>query len=100
MKPNKPIPQKPQALPSKPGRPTSPGVRPPVLKPTPGRPRPGIQRPVLRPGTRPGSAPLGRPTLPNITKPGRPSTAINKPAFNKEAAKKSALEAFRSKKGK
>jgi hypothetical protein len=73
MKPNKPIPQKPQALPSKPGS------RPPVMKPGTNQ---GSRPPVLRPGT-PGNLPQ---------KP-----ISQKPAYDKNAAKKAALAALGNK---
>ena len=90
MKPNKPIPQKPSfglgerpasaPLPNKPtpGRPSRPGMQPLPIKP--GRPRPGMQPLPIKPGRpRPGSAPLGQ---------------MQKPAYDKGAAKKAALAAF------
>jgi hypothetical protein len=64
--------------------------------------RPAPARPVYTPGAPSGRQNLptkSRPIMPNITKSPKPK-ATNKPAFNKEAAKKSALAAFRSKKGK
>ena len=75
------------------GRPTGrPAPKPPLGRPTPGRPAP--KPPLGRPTP-------GRPTLPNITKPGRPLPGkpsrpgvTNKPAFDKNAAKKAALSAM------